>query len=60
MIRLGRTFTAVAYVQPAAAMGATDLDALRRQVEQQLLTTVQSAVLCEVIITTQHPYTASA
>ena len=59
MIRLGRTITAVAYVQPAAAMSAADLDALRRQVEGQLIATVQSAVLCEVIITAQHPYTGS-
>lgn len=59
MIRLGRTITAVAYVEPAVPMGAPDLDALRRQVEQQLIATVDSSVLCEVIITAQHPYTAA-
>ena len=60
MIRLGRTITAVAYVEPVEAMSAMSLDTLRRQVEQQLMAAVQSAVLCEVIITSEHPYTDKA
>ena len=60
MIRLGRTVTAVAYVEPAVAMTAKTIDALRMQVEQELIATLQSPVFCEVIITAHHPYTASA
>lgn len=56
MIRLGRTVTAVAYVEPAAAMTAVQLDALRLAVEQQLLRVLQAPVLCEVIPTAVHPY----
>lgn len=60
MVRLGRTITAVAYVQPAAAMTAAQIDALRLGVDQELVRTLQSPVLCEVIPTATHPYTASA
>ena len=56
MIRLGRTFTAVAYVEPAAAMTAGQLDALRLAVEQDLVRILKSTVLCEVIPTAVHPY----
>jgi hypothetical protein len=56
MIRLGRTITAVAYVEPEAAMTAAQIDRLRLSVEQHLLQTLQSPVLCEVIPTAVHPY----
>ena len=59
MIRLGRTVTAMAYVQPADAMTAEQVDALRLTVEQNLITTLQSPVLCEVIPTALHPYSES-
>jgi len=56
MIRLGRTFTAVAYVEPVFAMTATQVDALRLAVEQDLVRILKTAVLCEVIPTAIHPY----
>ena len=56
MIRLGRTFTAVAYVKPASAMTATQVDGLRLAVEQDLVRILKTAVLCEVIPTAIHPY----
>ena len=60
MIRLGRTFTAVAYVEPASAMTAGQLDALRLLVEQELVQILKSTVLCEVIPTAVHPYAETA
>ena len=60
MIRLGRTITAVAYVEPATAMPATAIDNLRLAVEQDLVTTLQCPVLCEVIPTAVHPYAEAA
>lgn len=60
MIRLGRTVTAVAYVEPANAMTAGQIDDLRLAVEQQLVKTLQSPVLCEVIPTAVHPYAEAA
>ena len=60
MIRLGRTVTAVAYVEPAGAMTASQIDALRLAVEQELIRTLQGPVLCEVIPTTMHPYAEAA
>ena len=56
MIRLGRTVTAVAYVEPASAMTAAQIDALRQAVEAILIKTLQTSVLCEVIPTAVHPY----
>ena len=56
MIRLGRTITAVAYVEPASAMTARQIDALRLAVEAELVSTLQTMVLCEVIPTAVHPY----
>jgi len=56
MIRLGRTFTAVAYVEPASAMTAEQVDGLRLAVEQELVRILKSTVLCEVIPTAVHPY----
>jgi predicted Co/Zn/Cd cation transporter (cation efflux family) len=60
MIRLGRTVTAVAYVEPAAAITARELDALRLGVEAELIAVLQTQVLCEVIPTAVHPYTEVA
>ena len=60
MIRLGRTFTAVAYVEPASAMTAAQLDALRLAVEKELVKILKSTVLCEVIATAVHPYAETA
>lgn len=56
MIRLGRTVTAVAYVEPGNAMTAGQIDALRLAVEKELVRTLDGAVLCEVIPTAVHPY----
>ena len=56
MIRLGRTVTAVAYVQPAKAISAEQLDGLRLAVEQELIRSLKGPVLCEVIPTATHPY----
>ena len=56
MIRLGRTVTAVAYVEPVSAMTAKQIDALRLAVEAELITALQTSVLCEVIPTAVHPY----
>ena len=56
MIRLGRTVTAVAYVEPGCAKTATQIDALRLAVEQELVRTLHGPVLCEVIPTAVHPY----
>ncbi|MFZ9229548.1 MAG: cation transporter [Prochlorococcaceae cyanobacterium] len=60
MIRLGRTVTAVAYVNPTSAMTAMQIDELRLAVEQQLVRTLQGPVLCEVIPTAIHPYAETA
>ena len=57
MIRLGRTVTAVAYVDPNGLVTAHQLDDLRAGVEQVLRERLQSPVLCEVIATALHPYT---
>jgi hypothetical protein len=58
MIRLGRTVTAVAYMEPSSAMTAEQIDALRLAVE--LVRTLQTTVLCEVIPTAVHPYAEAA
>ncbi|MBD1194255.1 MAG: cation transporter [Vulcanococcus sp. Clear-D1] len=60
MIRLGRTVTAVAYVEPENAMTAGQVDDLRLAVEQQLVKALQTPVLCEVIPTAVHPYAEAA
>jgi len=60
MIRLGRTVTAVAYIEPASAMTAVQIDALRLAVEQELIGTLHGPVLCEVIPTAVHPYAEAA
>lgn len=60
MIRLGRTVTAVAYVEPASAVTATQTDGLRLDVEAELVRRLEAPVLCEVIPTAVHPYAAAA
>jgi predicted Co/Zn/Cd cation transporter (cation efflux family) len=60
MIRLGRSVTAVTYVEPVGAITAQQLDALRMGVETELIAVLKSPVLCEVIPTAIHPYTDSA
>ena len=60
MIRLGRTVTAVAYMEPSSAMTAEQIDALRLAVELELVRTLQTTVLCEVIPTAVHPYAEAA
>ncbi|WP_398333272.1 cation transporter [Vulcanococcus sp.] len=60
MIRLGRTVTAVAYVEPATAVTASQTDGLRLDVETELVQTLQTPVLCEVIPTSVHPYAEPA
>ena len=60
MIRLGRTVTAVAYVEPATAVTASQTDGLRLDVEAELVQTLQTPVLCEVIATSVHPYAEPA
>jgi len=60
MIRLGRTVTAVAYVEPATAVTASQTDGLRVDVEAELVQTLQTPVLCEVIATSVHPYAEPA
>lgn len=60
MIRLGRTVTAVAYVEPATAVTASQTDGLRLDVEAELVQTLQTPVLCEVIPTSVHPYAEPA
>ena len=60
MIRLGRTVTAVAYVEPATAVTASQTDGLRLDVEAELVQTLQTPVLCEVIPTGVHPYAGPA
>jgi len=56
MIRLGRTVTAVAYVEPASAITASQTDGLRLTMQAELVQTIQGPVLCEVISTSVHPY----
>lgn len=58
MIRMGRTITAVAYVNPIDAISAAEVDGLRLHVQAQLVTTLRTPVLCEVIPTAVHPYAA--
>ncbi len=56
MLKLGRTYTVVAYVEPGAPISATEVDSLRMLLEQQVRTTLQAPVLAEVIPTATHPY----
>ena len=60
MIRLGRTVTAVAYVEPASAITASQTDGLRLTMQAELVQTIQGPVLCEVISTSVHPYAEPA
>jgi len=56
MIKLGRTFTVVAYVDPSAALRSSDVDRLRQRLNLQMQQLLQAPVLCEVIPTAEHPY----
>jgi predicted Co/Zn/Cd cation transporter (cation efflux family) len=56
MLKLGRTYTVVAYVEPSAPINAVEVDALRVRLEQQVQATLQAPVLAEVIPTATHPY----
>lgn len=56
MLKLGRTYTVVAYVEPSAPISATEVDSLRMLLEQQVQTTLQAPVMAEVIPTATHPY----
>ena len=56
MLKLGRTYTVVAYVEPQEPTSAAEVDGLRLLLEQTMQATLQSAVLAEVIPTATHPY----
>ena len=56
MLKLGRTYTVVAYVEPAAPIAAIEVDTLRMLLEQNVQATLQAPVLAEVIPTATHPY----
>ena len=56
MLKLGRTYTVVAYVEPHAPTSGAEVDGLRLLLEQTMQATLQSAVLAEVIPTATHPY----
>jgi len=56
MIKLGRTFTVVAYIDPALPLRSSDVDQLRQQVDRLMQQHLQAPVFCEVIPTEEHPY----
>ena len=56
MIKLGRTFTVVAYIDPALPLRSSDVDQLRLQLDRLMQQQLQAPVLCEVIPTAEHPY----
>lgn len=56
MIKLGRTFTVVAYIDPALPLRSSDVDQLRQQLDRLMQQHLQAPVLCEVIPTGEHPY----
>ena len=56
MIKLGRTFTVVAYIDTASPLRSIDVDKLRHEVDTQMQQLLKASVLCEVIPTTEHPY----
>ncbi|MEB3276363.1 MAG: cation transporter [Cyanobacteriota bacterium] len=56
MIKLGRTFTVVAYIDPALPLRSRDVDQLRQQLNRLMQLHLQAPVLCEVILTGEHPY----
>jgi divalent metal cation (Fe/Co/Zn/Cd) transporter len=59
ILKLGRTYTVVAYVEPRTPVSGEAVDALRARLEQTMQTTLQAQVLAEVIPTASHPYTGS-
>ena len=56
MIKLGRTYTVVAYVNPAQPRTGAELDRLRLRLESWMRELVPGPALCEVIATAAHPY----
>ena len=56
MLKLGRTYTVVAYMEPNAPISAAEVDALRTLLGQQVQAMLQAPVLAEVIPTATHPY----
>lgn len=56
MLKLGRTYTVVAYVEPATAISAREVDALRSMLVHNVQATLQAPVMAEVIPTATHPY----
>ncbi|MFZ9462250.1 MAG: cation transporter [Vulcanococcus sp.] len=60
MIRLGRTHTVVAYVDPELPLSGAAFDRLRQQLEGWMQELVPGPALCEVIATMAHPYGSGA
>lgn len=60
MIKLGRTYTVVAYVNPAQPRTGAELDQLRLRLETWMRELVPGPALCEVIATAAHPYRPGA
>ena len=60
MIKLGRTYTVVAYVNPAQPRTGAELDQLRLRLETWMRELVPGPTLCEVIATAAHPYRPGA
>jgi len=56
MIKLGRTYTVVTYVNPADPLSSAAVDQLRQHLDRQMQHLLRSPVLCEVIPTAEHPY----
>ena len=56
MLKVGRTYTVVAYVEPKEPISARDVDGLRALLHHTMQATLQAQVLAEVIPTATHPY----
>jgi len=59
MIKLGRSYTVVAYVNPAGALRSHEVDQRRQGLALTMQELLQAPVLCEVIPTAEHPYACS-
>jgi len=60
MVKLGRSYTVVAYVDPASALSSAAVDQLRHHLDRQMQRILLAPVLCEVIPTAEHPYNSEA
>ena len=60
MVKLGRTYTVVAYVDPGSALSSSAVDQMRHHLDQQMQRILLAPVLCEVIPTAEHPYNSDA